>query len=77
MAVSATDRELMYYVARMDEQQKKSLLEMIKTFVKPGGLVLSPVTIEEYNNELDEAEAEFERGEYITHDELLQQIKQW
>jgi hypothetical protein len=28
-----------------------------------------------YNNELEEAEIEFERGEYITHEQLLNLIK--
>ena len=77
MALSATEKELMQYVAQKDEQQKTSLLNMIKVFIKPSDNAPSTITIEEYNLELDEAEAEFERGEYITHEEMLQQIKQW
>ena len=77
MALSATEKELMQYVAQMDEQQKTSLLNMIQVFIKPSDNAPSTITIEEYNLELDEAEAEFERGEYITHEEMLQQIKQW
>lgn len=77
MAASATEKELLQYVAQMDEQQKKSLLEMIKVFVKPADGFAGTITLAEYNHELDEAEAEFERGDYITHSEMLQQIKEW
>lgn len=34
MAISAIDKELMRYFTRLDEAQKKSLLEMIKSFLK-------------------------------------------
>jgi hypothetical protein len=77
MPISAIEKELMQYVAQMDERQQKSLLDMIKVFVEPTDDLSSTISIEEYNKELDEAEAEFERGEYITHDAMLQQIKQW
>jgi len=33
------------------------------------------ISIEQYNQELEEAEVEFSRGEYITHEELLDEVK--
>ncbi|MFI5196502.1 MAG: hypothetical protein ACHQD8_05385 [Chitinophagales bacterium] len=33
--------------------------------------------IEQYNKELDEAETEFENGYFITHEEMIQEIKKW
>ncbi len=76
MTASALDNELKYYFNQLDEPQKKSLLNMIKTFVKPEERTEN-LTIEQYNQELMEAEAEYERGEYITHEEMTRQIKQW
>ena len=77
MTGSAIDKELMQYFTRLNEQQKKSLLEMIKTFMNPSNNEVSSMTVEEYNSELEEAEAAFERGDYVTHEELLKQIKGW
>ena len=77
MTGSAVDKELMQYFTRLNEQQKKSLLEMIKTFMNPSNNEVSSMTVEEYNSELEEAEAAFERGDYVTHEELLKQIKGW
>lgn len=71
LALSRLEKELMQYVALLHEPQKKSLLNMIKVFANPSGNLSANITVEEYNEELEEAEAEFERGEYITHDELL------
>ncbi len=35
------------------------------------------ISIEQYNRELDQAEAEIDRGEYITHEDFKKQMKSW
>jgi hypothetical protein len=77
MENSAIDKKLLQYFTQLNHQQKKSLLELIETFLNTSTQTINAITIEEYNNELQEAEIEFERGEYITHEELLKQIEQW
>lgn len=37
----------------------------------------TPEEIEEHNREIDEAEAQFERGEYYTHEQVKEEIKKW
>lgn len=77
MESSAIDKKLMQYFTQLNQQQKKSLLELIETFLNTSTQKTNTITIEEYNHELQEAETEFERGEYITHEEMLKQIEQW
>jgi len=77
MSASAIDKELLYYFTQLNEEQKRSLLQMTKNFLYPDNKQSSGVTIEEYNNELQDAEAEYEKGEYISHDEMLKQIGKW
>ena len=77
MATSAIDRELIYYFMQLDDQQKRSLLEMIKTFLNPADKQPSGINVEEYSNELLKAEAGYERGEYILQEEMLKQIDKW
>ena len=36
-----------------------------------------PVSVEQYNKELDEADAAIDRGEFISHDKLKEQMKNW
>ncbi|HEX5555185.1 MAG TPA: hypothetical protein VFX43_18235 [Chitinophagaceae bacterium] len=35
------------------------------------------ISMEEYNQELQAAEAQYESGEYTTHDDFVEQLKQW
>ncbi|MBS1549596.1 MAG: hypothetical protein JSS94_07010 [Bacteroidetes bacterium] len=35
------------------------------------------LTLEQFQNELEEAEKEIERGEYLTSDELVKEIATW
>ena len=35
------------------------------------------ISIEQYNRELEEAEAAIDRGEYITHEEAMKRIRAW
>lgn len=73
----ALDQELLQYILQLDEAEKKSVLEMLKTFVKGRGNNVTRISVQEYNQELKEAEAEYEKGEYISHEEFVKQIKKW
>jgi len=35
------------------------------------------ISIEQYNKELDEAEAAMDRGEYISHEDFKKEMDQW
>ncbi|MEO8852804.1 MAG: hypothetical protein ABI359_03440 [Ginsengibacter sp.] len=71
------DKELIQYFTKLDEPQKKSLLEMIKSFLKTPGDTLNPVTVEHYNKELDEAMQRMNDGEFTTLDELEKEMQSW
>lgn len=70
------ENEMLNYFTQLDESEKKSVVQLLKTFIKNRRQDKS-ISIEEYNQELLDAEAEFERGEYITHEQLLKSIKAW
>jgi len=35
------------------------------------------ISVEQYNQELDEADAEIDRGEFITHQQAVSEISEW
>ena len=74
---NALEQELLQYILQLDEAEKKSVLQMLKTFVKGREGKAYPISVEEYNQEIQEAEAEYERGEFTTHEEFVKQIKKW
>ncbi|MEQ1797323.1 MAG: hypothetical protein ABL872_05185, partial [Lacibacter sp.] len=60
MSASSFDIEFSKYWATLSQDQKKSLLEVIKSFVQPPGRT----SLEQYNKELSEAEAEYNAGNH-------------
>lgn len=71
--ISAVDRDLQKYISQLNVAQKKSLLGFMKTLFKKE--VDEEISIEDYNRELEEAEAEIERGEYYTNEEVMNMLK--
>ena len=62
---AARDRDLYACVEKLNATQKKALLSYIKTIIP--GKEEKTYTIEQYNKELEEAEAEIDRGAFYTH----------
>lgn len=77
MAVPPIERELLQYIFQLDEAEKKSVLQMLKAFTKDRKIKTPNVSIEQYNNEIDEAIARVESGEYFTHEEVERIAKDW
>jgi predicted transcriptional regulator len=73
----ALDNEMYNYFTQLNDAEKKSVIQMLKTFLKGRAEKDERVTVEQYNQELQEAEAEYEKGQYVSHEELLKQIKKW
>lgn len=73
----ALDQEMYNYFMRLNEAEKKSVIQMLKTFLKGRKEEFTPQTLAEYNQELEEGEAEFARGEYVTAEQLLKDMKSW
>jgi hypothetical protein len=73
MGVSSLDVELSKYWSLLTPVQKQSLLSVIKSFVQ------SPVSVslEQYNQDLGEAEEEYQTGDHITQEEMLKLIRKW
>lgn len=70
------ENEMLSYFTQLDESEKRSVVELLKTFLK-SRKEDKTVTVEDYNLDLIEGEKEFEQGEYITHEQLKNAIKSW
>ncbi len=60
---------------QLSREQKKALISLIASF----GIKITDqqISIEQYNKELDEADVEFEKGEFMSHDEVIVLSKKW
>ncbi|MDE3184857.1 MAG: hypothetical protein KGM16_15710 [Bacteroidota bacterium] len=60
-----------------DTSKKKFLLETLKFLGIQFKTSEKRQTLEQYNKELEENDAEIENGKYISMDDLLKEIEQW
>jgi len=71
------DKEMFNYFTRLNEAEKKSIVQMLKTFLKDREPTPRRISIEQYNKELDEAMEEIKNGEVYTHEEVVKMAKRW
>lgn len=74
MQTTAIDKEMNDYFMQLNENEKESVVQLIKTFVSGRN---EPISIEQYNKELDEANKEIENGNSYTHDEVVSISNEW
>ena len=81
-AMNFTREQLAQYILN---NAKESLLAKLKVFIEKEekdnvvayNIEGEPLTLEQYQNELNEAENEIDRGEFLTSDELDKEIASW
>lgn len=76
MSTRSLNHEMLQYFIQLNDAEKKSILQLIKTFLNNTKESVERISIEQYNKELAEAEAEFQNGEFITHEAMLNQMKE-
>lgn len=77
MDISATDKELIKYFIRLSNPQKKSLLELMKSFLSEDKGTSKTTSLKNYNKELDEAMKRIDNGNFTTLEELEKEMKEW
>jgi hypothetical protein len=70
MATPSISQEMLNYFMQLNDAERKSVLEMIKTFLRSRNGELRPQSLEEYNRELEQADAEIETGDFVSHEEV-------
>ena len=62
-------------ILSLNEQQKQALLSFLQSLQIE--LVAESISIEQYNKEIEEAETEFERGEFVSHEAVKGMTTKW
>lgn len=69
------DKELHAYIDILDTDQKKSLLNVIKTFLNPSKV--DRVSVRQYNKEIDEAEQRIKEGNFLSQEDVENESSSW
>ncbi len=75
MAVSNTDKQLLKLISQLDDSQKRSLTNFIKSFISKQ--ISERQSIEEYNVEIDRAIENVKKGNFTTFEDLEKEMESW
>ncbi|NOT76898.1 MAG: hypothetical protein HOP08_18395 [Cyclobacteriaceae bacterium] len=75
--VKDIDTERSLLIKELQQVDDISLLKMLKTVLHYGLKNEGRISVEQYNRELDEAEARVDGGEFFTHEEVKKMSKEW
>lgn len=56
---------------QLNDAEKNSVLELVKTFLNNRPNEMQPQTPEAYNKDLEDADAEIEAGEFMLHEDVI------
>lgn len=73
MTALAIRKKLVSYLQVAEDQKVKALYALLKDDIEQEGRI----DLKQYNKELAEAEAEFQKGDYISNAAMKKKIKQW
>ncbi len=76
MGAQSMDNEFLRYWMRLSLNEKQSLLHVAKHYVELKDDT-TPISIEEYNLELEAAMKRMDAGEFYTHEQVVEMSKSW
>jgi hypothetical protein len=72
------ENEWYSYFEQLNDAEKKSIISLIKTFLqRQNGGVGGSITIDQYNEEIDESLEQAATGNYITQEEMEKKASKW
>ena len=74
---SVLEKEMYNYFTQLNEAEKKSVVQMLKTFLLSRKENPERISIEQYNKEIEEAMEEIKRGEVYSLDEVVKMATGW
>jgi hypothetical protein len=69
---TTTSAEMLTYFMQLNDTEKQSVVDLLKTFATSRKDNFTPQSLHEYNEELERADAEIAAGDNVTHEEVMQ-----
>jgi hypothetical protein len=71
------NEELHQYFTQLNKEEKKTVLQLLKTFVQNRNQDPERISLQQYNQELEESEKQIEQGNFTTQEELEKDMEKW
>ena len=75
MYIENADEQLLMKVSNIFENEEK--LNIVSEPIVAYDVLGKPLTLKQYNDEINKGIADFENGRTISHEDLLKEIKNW
>lgn len=76
MTTAAIKKQFDGYLPLLSYKQQTLLLEMVKSFLNVDKEA-KRISKKQYNKEINEAVAQIEKGNYVTHQDALKELSKW
>lgn len=70
-------QEMQDYFTQLNEEEKKSVIHMLKTFLQGRNNRNGGITIEQYNYEVEKSLQHIEKGDFISQEDLENEMESW
>lgn len=77
MKAGVIEQEMTDYFMQLNDAEKKSVVALIKTFIQSRSKQSPSSMLDDYNNDIEESLLEAGRGEFYTHDEVVNLSESW
>ncbi|WP_300602127.1 hypothetical protein [Niabella sp.] len=74
---SVLDKEMYGYFTQLNEAEKRSVVQMLKTFLKSRQATSDHISIGQYNKELDAAMRRMDEDKFTTVEDLEKEMEGW
>ena len=64
-------------INEIQQLEDLSLVRVLKSMLHYGLKNEGRISLEQYNKEMEEADAEIEKGDFLTHKDALKEIRSW
>lgn len=64
-------------IREIQQLEDISLIRVLKSMLHYGLKNEGRISLEQYNRELEEANAEIEKEKFLTHEEVLKEVRSW
>jgi hypothetical protein len=71
ITTTSTSAEMLTYFMQLNETERQSVVDLLKTFATSRKDNFTPQSLQDYNEELEQADAEIASGDYVTHEEVM------
>ena len=71
MTTTTTSAEMLTYFMQLNDTERQSVVDLLKTFTTNRKDNFAAQSLQDYNEELERADAEIAAGDYVTHEEVM------